>query len=377
MFLISMRFGQGIGNQLWLLATGLYLSNKYKRKLVVKNMKWFLGEKIVSKELLSYISRWSSDFYKLDWVTFNDHFFQELSSNRVCHLTLTENTFELLSNFEYVYLDGNFQSFNLIPEADFLKKFFINSDYIFNREFKNNECILNIRGGDYLGVTKSPAVPFEYWYKMVNYFRNEKNVDKFFIVTDDYKYSKILFPNFQILKGSMEDDYFSILNAKNLILSNSSFSIFPSYLNTKAKNIIAPKYCDPILLGNKKIMWGSPTNIYPFMQYFDWHRNQVESYDEKYKNTISLDTLDKIIPVKKIGYFLNENKLVELLKPVEERDIYKKHPGLKYIDSYRVKWRDLILLFWKIRRIIFLIIFKSIKVRKNFKFNVKISEKKL
>ena len=160
MFLISMRFGQGIGNQLCLLATGLYLSNKYNRKLVVKNMKWFLGEKIVSKDLLSYITKWSADFYKLNWVTFNDHFFQENYSNRSCHLPLNEDIFNLLNNFENIYLDGNFQSFNLIPNPEVLQKFFINKDYHFNRKFKENECILNIRGGDYLGVTKSPAVPW-------------------------------------------------------------------------------------------------------------------------------------------------------------------------------------------------------------------------
>ena len=103
-------------------------------------------------------------------------------------------------------------------------------------------------------------------------------------------------------------------------------------------------------------MWGSPTNIYPFMQYFDWHINKVENYDEKYMNTISQETLDKVIPTKKIAYFINKKTFSELLKPVEKRDIDKKHPGLKYIDSYRVKWRDLILLFWKIRRINFLIL---------------------
>ena len=152
----------------------------------------------------------------------------------------------------------------------------------------------------------------------------------------------------------MEDDYFSILNAKNLILSNSSFSVFPSYLNRKAINIIAPKYCDPILLGNKQLMWGSPTNIYPFMQYFDWHKNKIESYDDKYKNKISRETLGKIIPIKKNSYIVNKKTLFELLKPIDNRDIYKKHPGVKYIDSYKVKWRDLILLIWRIRRINYL-----------------------
>ena len=91
MFLISMRFGQGIGNQLWLLSTGLYLSKKYNRKLVVKNMKWFLGRNIVSKELFSHVTRWSSDFYKYKWFTFNDNFFQEENSNRSFFLPLIEN----------------------------------------------------------------------------------------------------------------------------------------------------------------------------------------------------------------------------------------------------------------------------------------------
>ncbi len=356
MFLISMRFGQGIGNQLWLLSTALYLSKKYNRKLVVKNMKWFLGRNIVSRELFSYITKWSSDFYNLQWVTFNDNFFLEENSQRACYLPLTESSFDVLNTFDYVYLDGNFQSFNLIPSSEILSKLFINKEYKFNRKFNLNECILNIRGGDYLGVKKSPAVPFEYWYKMVEYFKKKINIDKFFIVTDDYKYAKTLFPNFEILKGTMEDDFFSILNARNLILSNSSFSIFPSYLNKSAERIIAPKYCDPILLRNRNLFWGSPTNIYPFMEYFDWKSNVIQKYDENYIKNISKDTLDKLIPSKSFNFIENKNKMFELLKPINNIDVQKKHPGLKYIDSYKVRWRYLILFFWKIRRKTFLFI---------------------
>ncbi len=362
MILISMRFGQGIGNQLWLLATGLYLSKKYNRKLVVKNMKWFLGKNIVSKDLFSYITAWTSDYYKFKWVTFNDTFFQEENSNRLCYLPLLENTFKLLNNFEYVFLDGNFQSINMIPNNDLLSKFFINKEFEYDRKFNKNECIINIRGGDYLGLTKSPAVPYKYWHKIVEHFKEKNDINKFYIVTDDYKYANILFPNFEILKGSMEEDYFSILNAKNLILSNSSFSFFPSYLNKIAKRIISPKYCAPILLKNKKLLWGSPTNIYPFMEYYDWNNNKIEKYDKNYVSTITKDTLDSLIPSKRINYFQIKNKLFELLRPIDKINFHKKHPGLKYIDSYKVRWRNIILLGWKIRRIIFLIYYYFSKI---------------
>ena len=88
-------------------------------------------------------------------------------------LPLKENSFDVLNKFDYVYLDGNFQSLNLIPDHDFLSRFFINKEYEFNRKFNRNECILNIRGGDYLGVKKSPAVPFEYWYKVVEHLEKK------------------------------------------------------------------------------------------------------------------------------------------------------------------------------------------------------------
>ena len=153
----------------------------------------------------------------------------------------------------------------------------------------------------------------------------------------------------------MEDDYFSILNAKNLILSNSSFSVFPSYLNKNANRIIAPKYCDPILLNNNNFLWGSPTNIYPFMEYFDWKNNTFENYDKNYIKNISKDTIDKLSPFIKVDYLVNKKNFIENLKPINKMDFKSKHPGLKYVDSYKVKWRDLILLIWKIKRWTFLV----------------------
>ena len=116
------------------------------------------------------------------------------------------------------------------------------------------------------------------------------------------------------------------------------------------------------MLKNKKLLWGSPTNIYPFMEYYDWNNNKIEKYDKNYFSSITKDTLDTLIPSKRINYFQSKNKLFELLRPIDKINFHKKHPGLKYIDSYKVRWRNVILLGWKIRRIIFLIYYYFSKI---------------
>ena len=79
----------------------------------------------------------------------------------------------------------------------------------------------------------------------VKHLEKKSDIDKFFIVTDDYKYSKILFPNFEILKGSMEDDYFSILNGitftKGVPFSISHSPSPPVKINGKFEIISAVK----------------------------------------------------------------------------------------------------------------------------------------
>jgi hypothetical protein len=82
---------------------------------------------------------------------------------------------------------------------------------------------------------------------------------EFLVVTDDVELSKRYFPNFPIQSSGgvkiiarkyyrspkshlIGRDFAKIQNAKYLILSNSSFSWWGAWTNTRAEYVIAPKY---------------------------------------------------------------------------------------------------------------------------------------
>ena len=66
---------------------------------------------------------------------------------------------------------------------------------------------------------------------------------EFLCVSDDPIYASTMFdaPTL-IMHMSIGCDYYAINNAKNLILSNSSFTIFPAWLNENNPYVIAPRY---------------------------------------------------------------------------------------------------------------------------------------
>ena len=107
-------------------------------------------------------------------------------------------------------------------------------------ELPDDLCVIAFRGGEYVGVPEL-FLPQEYWDKAIRIVRNA-NFDqiKFHVVTDDVETAKKFFPNFPI-SHEISMDWRMIRYAKNLILSNSSFSIFPALLGN-AEMIIAPKY---------------------------------------------------------------------------------------------------------------------------------------
>ncbi len=51
MILIDLKDGQGLGNQLWLIATGIYLSNQKSRKLIIRNIKKFKAKELLTEKI--------------------------------------------------------------------------------------------------------------------------------------------------------------------------------------------------------------------------------------------------------------------------------------------------------------------------------------
>jgi hypothetical protein len=104
----------------------------------------------------------------------------------------------------------------------------------------DNTCVINVRGGEYKGIN-SLILDGNYWNTAINKMVEWKHDIKFIVITDDIPYAKSIFP-YPVFHYSIGMDYYVIYHAKNLILSNSSFAIFPTWLNPHNPYVIVPKY---------------------------------------------------------------------------------------------------------------------------------------
>ena len=104
----------------------------------------------------------------------------------------------------------------------------------------NDMCILNARGGEYLGVPSFTLVT-KYWQDAVNLMLQHNPNMKFMCITDDVGYYSKIFP-FTVAHFSIGCDYYILNQAKNLIISNSGFAMFPTWLNENNPYVIAPLY---------------------------------------------------------------------------------------------------------------------------------------
>jgi len=118
-----------------------------------------------------------------------------------------------------------------------------NIDSYKNMRTDDNECIINVRGGEYKGI-REVLLPKSYWDNATNHMRQIKPDMRFTVITDDVPYARTLFPEFPLkcYHTGINTDYFMIHQAKYLILSNSSFAWMPAWLNERCEFIIVPKY---------------------------------------------------------------------------------------------------------------------------------------
>jgi hypothetical protein len=109
-----------------------------------------------------------------------------------------------------------------------------------NVSLDKNMAVLNIRGGEYKTVP-SLILPVEYWTKATRIMRDQ-GIQNFIVITDDIQYANQILPDIQSFHFGIGCDYYALTQAKNLILSNSSFAILPVWLSNKNPYVIAPKY---------------------------------------------------------------------------------------------------------------------------------------
>lgn len=157
-----------------------------------------------------------------------------------------------------------------------------------------NICIIHIRGGDFHAST---AILYKNYYENAITKMSSTNPNMvFYIVTDDYNFSKSLFPEIKIIGSSTlgyEDtfkgnhhiggpiwmDWTILFNCKNAIISASSFSWWPIWLNDNV-NVIAPMYWADYK--NSDGYWSCGDSLIPNWLYLNRNGN-FYSYDECYE----------------------------------------------------------------------------------------------
>jgi len=122
-------------------------------------------------------------------------------------------------------------------------------------------CVIGFRGGEYK-VFPELYLTKQYWDRALLAILLEYPNMKFEVHTDDPEEAKKFFPDYECVH-EIGRNWRSVRYAKHLIISNSSFYIFPALLNKNAKEIYAPRYW---ARRNTKI-WALPQNYYKKFKY--------------------------------------------------------------------------------------------------------------
>lgn len=104
-------------------------------------------------------------------------------------------------------------------------------------DMPDDVCVIAFRGGEYRWVVDF-FLPQEYWDLGISKMKEINPDMKFEVHTDDIETARQFFPDYKITHNP-EINWRSIRYAKYIILSNSSFGWFPSWLGD-AKLILAP-----------------------------------------------------------------------------------------------------------------------------------------
>jgi hypothetical protein len=161
---------------------------------------------------------------------------QQTPPHNIFTFTNNYHTYLLPPTSESFVWESLSQNINYINKLD---KQYILSVLCLNPEY-HNKTILYVRGDDYLSLQL-------YTKRTIKYYKNaiealNVNYEDVICCTDDIEYAKTLLKDLPITysHGTWIEDFLLGIGAKNLIITNSTFSVWAAYLSN-AENVIRPK----------------------------------------------------------------------------------------------------------------------------------------
>jgi hypothetical protein len=176
---------------------------------------------------------------------------------------------ELMKIQDGTKLNGFFQCEDYIrSNKENIRKWFrFKKDY--SHLLDGLEGVIQFRGTDYKKNFGGGAfyLPKDYFSVALKKMKMLHGDIKYIVITEDRPTAKRMFPEVEVPKLSEGSQQFILRNAKYLIIANSSFAWWGSWLNTKAKTVIAPKFW---LRYNLNDYWW-PKNLGGDFTWLDYH----------------------------------------------------------------------------------------------------------
>jgi hypothetical protein len=262
MIITELYDGQGLGNQLWCYVVTRLIAEKNGYEFGIMSTNKFKGKEFMfldfGKPVIGGSGPEGGPPITLP-EGINEYYKENLVRHHTSGLDISPKDYKLLTIPDNTKIDGTMQSFEYVKNdkakiIDYLK---INLNYKTLDYSDDNVCIIHIRGGDFRN--SSAMLSSIYYTNAINYFKEKNENIIFYIVTDDITTARQILPNIEIIGSAITNlndsnkanhhlggpiwmDYLILNNAKNIIISASSFSWWPVWTNTNNPMVIAPKY---------------------------------------------------------------------------------------------------------------------------------------
>jgi len=268
--------GQGLGNQLWMYTVCRSLARDAQVPFSIRGRSRFKGRHLFNLDFgLQTWGRVPSIPPSSKPRGFDTHIVERKQWHAGTRQDITpyENLVPYIEGRTLV--DGNFESDRHFAHhrGEVMSWFSIADD----RRASSDLCLISFRGGEMAGV---PAVflPRSYYVQAMSFMRSINPSMEFEVVTDDPELAAIYIPGVPIVSTRLlsrrtssrlrlsrvrsyrkiASDFKYLRSARNLILSNSSFSWWAAYTSHHATRVVAPKYWQAF---NSDLNYWSPGSI--------------------------------------------------------------------------------------------------------------------
>lgn len=286
--------GQGLGNQLWVYAVTRALAKTLRCDFSIGQADLFKGKEFLKLDFGECINDPNLPLTgpSSRRPTHIKNYFREKQSN-ITRFSIDVTNFDksVLEIPMLTKIDGCFQSEYYIRGVSDEVKIWFKPDPISHLDYlKDNKiCVINVRGGEYK-TNKRLCLHRIYWENAIHWMRKHRDIEKFYIVTDDVPYAKRLLPGHKVLHQGMMEDYYALSVCYHVILSNSSWGYFPMKVNENKQTVIAPMYWAAHNYSDG--FWSCGNNIYDDWLYMD-RKGEISKSDDCKKQYLIWHKLNK------------------------------------------------------------------------------------